>query len=139
MADVFSPKKRSQIMSRVKGRGNHATEERLITIMRQSGLKGWRRNSQIFGKPDFVFPKARLAVFVDGCFWHVCPLHKSSPTSNVEFWAAKLQRNLARDRLVNRTLSRAGWKVIRIWQHDLKRQRAVARRLARHLDVAARE
>jgi DNA mismatch endonuclease (patch repair protein) len=135
MADVFSSKKRSEIMSRVKSSGNRATEGRLIRIMRESGLKGWRRNFALFGKPDFVFPKARLAIFVDGCFWHGCPQHKSAPASNTEFWTAKLERNADRDRLVNRTLAKAGWSVVRIWQHDLKRQKIVVKRLSQHLSL----
>lgn len=92
MADVFSPAKRSQIMSRIKGKGNAATEARLIGIFRRHGIVGWRRNFPLFGKPDFVFPKQRTAVFVDGCFWHSCPKHGTMPASNVEFWTAKLVR-----------------------------------------------
>jgi DNA mismatch endonuclease Vsr len=75
MADVFSRSKRSQIMSRVKSTGNRTTELRLIEVFRKYGFRGWRRKSRIFGRPDFVFPEHRIAVFVDGCFWHNCPKH----------------------------------------------------------------
>lgn len=119
MADVFSREKRSDIMSRVKGRGNRATELRLIQFMRRHNITGWRRNVRIFGSPDFVFIKARLAVFVDGCFWHGCPKHGSLPNSNTTFWRLKLDRNKARDRLVAQTLIASGWRVLRIWQHEL--------------------
>jgi len=68
MVDVFEAEKRSEIMSRVRSSGNLATEIRLIRIFRTYGINGWRRNISVFGKPDFVFPKSRLAVFVDGCF-----------------------------------------------------------------------
>ena len=119
MVDVFTKSKRSQVMSAIRGRGNKKTELRLISIMRQHRLKGWRRNRPLFGRPDFVFPKLRLAVFVDGCFWHCCPIHSVNPKSNSKFWQDKFQTNKARDHLVNKTLKQAGWKVLRIWEHEL--------------------
>lgn len=119
MTDVFTKRKRSEIMSRVRSRGNRATELRLRRLFREHGIKGWRRTSTVFGSPDFVFPKVKLAVFVDGCFWHGCRLHRSMPASNRTFWKKKLARNRFRDRLVNRTLRARGWKVVRIWQHEL--------------------
>lgn len=133
MADVFSREKRSNIMSRIKGRGNRATELRLIDLMRRHAITGWRRNIRVFGNPDFVFPQARLAVFVDGCFWHCCPHHGGLPISNAGFWRLKLDRNKARDRLVTRTLIASGWCVLRIWQHELAA--ANERRLTRRLRV----
>lgn len=131
MADIFSLEKRSDIMSRVTGGGNRATELRLIQIMRRHSITGWRRRAAVFGNPDFIFAKARLAVFVDGCFWHCCPRHGSVPTSNGDFWRLKLGRNRARDRLVTRTLVESGWRVLRIWQHELSvaNERSLVRRL----------
>jgi DNA mismatch endonuclease (patch repair protein) len=123
--DVFSKRKRSEIMSRVKGRGNAATEVRLVGLFRRYGVTGWRRRYGLFGNPDFVFPQIRLALFVDGCFWHCCPRHSTQPVGNRSFWAAKLARNRERDRLVNRTLKKAGWRVLRIWQHELIRQNEI--------------
>src|SRR5579864_3753379 len=111
MADVFSVAKRSEIMSRVRGRGNRATELALISLFRRNKIAGWRRHKPLFGNPDFAFRKQRLAVFVDGCFWHGCPKHATQPETNSDFWAAKLARNKARDRLVARTLKRRGWRV----------------------------
>jgi DNA mismatch endonuclease, patch repair protein len=87
----------------------------------------------MFGKPDFVFPEVRLAVFVDGCFWHACPLHAAIPTTNRLFWQRKLCKNKERDRLVRRRLRTSGWRVIRIWQHELRWPDKVARRLKRAL------
>ena len=133
MSDVFSKQKRSEIMSRVKSRGNAATELRIIRIFREHGITGWRRHIALFGNPDFVFPKARLAVFVDGCFWHGCPTHGGGPASNRAFWERKLARNLSRDRLVNRTLRKRGWRVLRIWQHDLRYPASVAQRVSKTL------
>lgn len=135
MADVFSQKKRSEIMSRVKGRGNQLTELRLIELFRAHGFSGWRRNTRVFGRPDFVFPRLRIAVFVDGCFWHGCPLHGSMPKTNRKFWSKKLTRNKARDRLVMRELRNLGWKPIRVWQHELRRPDQLARRLGRVLQI----
>jgi DNA mismatch endonuclease (patch repair protein) len=133
MADMFSRKQRSEIMSRVKGRDNKATELRLIHIFRKFRIRGWRRRVAIFGNPDFVFPTARIAVFVDGCFWHGCPVHGSVPASNHMFWARKLDRNKKRDRVVRRGLKASGWRVLRIWQHELREPNKVARRLNRLL------
>src|ERR1051325_2280855 len=104
MADVFSKRQRSEIMSRIRSKRNELTELRLIRQFRRSGIVGWRRNQKVFGMPDFVFPEQRVAVFVAGCFWHGCRKHRSMPTSNVEFWRRKLQRNKSRDKLVRRTL-----------------------------------
>jgi DNA mismatch endonuclease, patch repair protein len=69
-------------------------------------------------KPDVVFTKKRLAVFVDGCFWHRCPIHGTEPSVNTSYWEPKLTRNVARDRRVDDALSKAGWRVIRIWEHE---------------------
>lgn len=122
MADVFTRSKRSEIMSRVRGRGNKATEGALVKIIRKNHITGWRRHTKLFGKPDFVFRKNRLAVFVDGCFWHGCPKHSSHPATNRAFWEKKLKKNKDRDRLVTRTLRKSGWHVLRIWQHELNRK-----------------
>lgn len=120
MPDIFTIRKRSEVMSRIRSRGNKATELRLIGIFRSIGINGWRRHQPVFGKPDFIFPKLRMAVFVDGCFWHSCPKHSTKPMRNRVFWEKKLAANKARDCLVNRTLRRNGWKVVRIWEHELR-------------------
>lgn len=72
--------------------------------------------------PDFIFPRLRVAVFVDGCFWHGCPRHATQPKTNAKFWRDKIEGNRARDRLVTRQLHRSGWKVIRVWEHELRRR-----------------
>jgi DNA mismatch endonuclease (patch repair protein) len=133
MADIFSREKRSEIMSQVRSRGNRATEVRLVRVFRKHRLVGWRRNIRLFGNPDFVFPAERLAIFVDGCFWHSCPLHGSIPLNNRPFWKRKLARNRRRDILVSRELRKLGWRVIRIWQHELGNSDRVAGRVRRSL------
>lgn len=139
MADVFTKAKRSAVMSIIRSRGNRVSELRLIALMRHHGITGWRRNAKVFGKPDFVFPAYKLAVFVDGCFWHGCPQHATMPKNNSAFWAKKLASNKARDRLVSRTLRKTGWHVIRIWEHDLrpKNQPNCLKRLRRLINSAA--
>jgi len=184
MADVFTKAKRSEVMSRIRSRGNKDTELALAKLLRANGITGWRRQVEIRGgdvalrrprpvqgrntsgevaplhasgtarrsvptaqthgahrvrrqakdrtpqravpafrvRPNFVFPKLRLAVFVDGCFWHGCPRHATKPKNNAAFWRKKLAGNRKRDRLVTRTLRRAGWRVVRIWECDLARR-----------------
>jgi DNA mismatch endonuclease (patch repair protein) len=121
MADVFTKIKRSEVMSLIRSRGNNATELTLAKLLRANRITGWRRHQAVFGKPDFIFRKARLAVFADGCFWHGCPKtkHAPRPKNRAEWWATKLKANKRRDRLVSRTLRAEGWSVVRIWECDL--------------------
>ena len=125
MADIFTRKKRSAVMSAIRSRGNAATELRLIAIFRAHGITGWRRHRPLFGKPDFVFPALKLAVFVDGCFWHGCPLHGTQPRQNAAFWRKKISTNRTRDRLVTRTL--------RLWEHELQRPESILARIEKSL------
>ena len=122
MPDVFTKAKRSQVMSRIRGRGNKETEIALANLLRAQKISGWRRHTAVFGKPDFCFPKQRVAVFVDGCFWHGCPKHSNMPANNRAFWKRKLAANATRDKLVKRTLRQLGWRVLRIWEHDLAKR-----------------
>jgi len=129
--DTFSKEKRSRIMAQVKGSGNQSTELAFIRILRSRGLCGWRRHYPITGHPDFVFPKVRLAVFIDGCFWHACPNHCRMPTSNKSYWEKKISRNARRDRAVSSQLKRDGWVVIRFWEHDMKGGRGFTAKMNR--------
>ena len=118
-------------MSRVRGRGNQKTELRVVELFRSYGITGWRRNAAVDGRPDFVFPSKRVAVFVDGCFWHGCLKHGAIPSNNRNFWKQKLAQNKVRDLMTNKLLRSCGWRVIRIWQHELARrnEHAVIRRV----------
>src|ERR1700732_5106789 len=102
MADIISAAKRSENMSRIRASGNRDTERRMIALFRTARITGWRRNAKLFGKPDFVFPRQRVAIFVDGCFWHRHSGCKFSytPKSRLEFWLSKFKKNIQRDRLV---------------------------------------
>jgi len=189
MPDVFTPAKRSEVMSRIRSTGNAATELRLVALMRAAGITGWRRHvqlplgttarsaaqakssssskaqrstksaggrglrsSQSAGgspaapgkakagdkvkaraptpatrplrvRPDFIFRTQRVAVFVDGCFWHGCPRHGTRPRQNRKFWDEKIARNRQRDLLVTRRLRQRGWTVLRLWECALTRLR----------------
>lgn len=131
MADVFSKAKRSLVMAAIPSRGNKDTELKLAAIFRAHGITGWRRHFALPGRPDFVFQKARVAIFVDGCFWHGCPLHGRKPGSNSAYWLPKLARNRERDRQTTRALRRRGWRVIRIWEHALRDSSRVLSRIRR--------
>ncbi len=112
-----------------------------MALFRAHGITGWRRKARVFGKPDFVFRAARVAVFVDGCFWHGCPRHATRPANRAAWWADKLSGNARRDRRVNRTLRAAGWTVLRVWECALTRKRAAGTvaRIARAVGVGGRE
>lgn len=128
--DTLTPAERSERMSRVRRAGNRSTELRMIDLFRAAGIRGWRRHARLSGAPDFVFRRERVAVFVDGCFWHGCPRHRRTPKTRIPFWTAKLTGNMRRDRAVNRELRASGWIVVRIWECALARscaKRAVAR------------
>ncbi|MGI8480752.1 MAG: very short patch repair endonuclease [Chthoniobacterales bacterium] len=114
-------------MSCIRGHGNRGTEVALVNLFRRKRITGWRRHQTVFGKPDFVFSRERIAVFVDGCFWHRHRGCKFSytPKSRTEFWLPKFEKNIARDRLVTRTLRRAGWRVIRVWECQLSSAQAL--------------
>jgi DNA mismatch endonuclease (patch repair protein) len=181
MPDVFTKKKRSEVMSRIRSRGNRETELALAKLLRKHGITGWRRHVQIIGRdvalrrprpqysgrnesatkqkrselrrrhaartsqrdvpafkvrPDFVFRRERVAVFVDGCFWHGCPRHSNLPVNNRPFWRKKLAANRARDLLVTRILRRLGWRVVRVWEHELGKE-AWMRRFCRLTRIKA--
>jgi len=107
-------------MARVRSHENKSTELRLITLLKKHGVTGWRRRYPLFGSPDFVFHRARVAVFVDGSFWHGHPKFCRMPASNRAYWLPKIRRNKLRDRQVSRALKTLGWRVVRIWEHELR-------------------
>lgn len=121
--DVFTPEKRSLVMAAIRRRGNRTTERRFAAILRGSGIGGWKLHStEVPGSPDFFFRRERLAIFIDGCFWHGCPRCFQQPRQNAEFWSRKIGANRSRDRSVSRRLRRAGVRVVRIWEHELERR-----------------
>ena len=137
MSDVFTKKKRSQVMAAVRSRGNKETELKLVAILRSAHVTGWRRHEPLRGRPDFTFRRARVLIFVDGCFWHGCPLHCRMPEDNREYWQRKISRNCSRDRATTKALKRSGWRVLRFWSHALRYPEAVLRRVTSELSSAA--
>lgn len=129
MADTFTKEERSQIMRKVKSSRNKSTELKLIQFFKNNSIIGWRRNYNLFGRPDFVFPLTKNAIFVDGCFWHGHNCRNTKPKDNKDYWQQKIFRNKKRDRTVNKTLATSGWTVIRIWECQLKNEKALINKL----------
>lgn len=138
MTDNVTKQKRSEIMASVKSEGNRSTEITFVRILRNNHITGWRCQPRLFGKPDFVFRRERVAVFIDGCFWHGCPLCYRRPKSSRKYWDAKVHANMARDKRVTNTLRRHGWSVLRIWEHELKQPEKVIPRIEAKLNIRRR-
>ncbi len=138
---TFGNLSRSALMSRIRSSRNATTELKLLLLFRAKRLIGWRRDYPLPGKPDFVFPTARLAVFVDGCFWHGHHCGRNlTPTRNALAWREKITNNQRRDHRTNRTLRALGWRVVRIWECALAKQRGICvRRIRRALNTARSE
>ena len=122
MADVFDGKKRSEIMKKVRSRNNKSTELKLIQVFRENPIKGWLRGYPVKGHPDFVFLDKKIAVFVDGCFWHGHDCRNTRPADHAEYWAKKRERNIRHDKEVTAMFEQRGWRVIRIWECELKKK-----------------
>ena len=122
MSDIFTTEKRSSVMKAVKSRNTKTTELKMIEIFKELHIIGWRRTYPLIGKPDFVFPKKRIVVFVDGCFWHGHNCRNITPSDNAEFWEAKRTYNKKHDEEVTQTLIIKDWTVIRIWECELKKK-----------------
>ena len=121
MADVFSKEDRSGIMRKVKSSGNQSTEMKLIQYFEAHHVTGWRRHYNVKGHPDFVFMNRRIAIFVDGCFWHGHGC-RNTPSDNAEYWEKKRNRNIEHDREVTAMFEQRGWTVIRIWECELRKK-----------------
>jgi DNA mismatch endonuclease (patch repair protein) len=119
--DIYSKKKRSKIMGSIKGRDN-LLELKFEKILKDAGLKFKRNAEELPGKPDVVFKNKKIIIFVDGCFWHGCKKHFSLPKSNQWFWKNKIEGNINRDKSINKFYKNMGWRILRIWQHDMTRK-----------------
>ena len=120
MTDVHTPEQRSFNMSRIKAKDT-ALELRLRRGLRKDGIKSYRVTNKLVGKPDLVFPSNKVAVFIDGCFWHRCPEHFIKPSTRIDFWVRKIDGNVKRDRLVDVELKKLGWYVLRLWEHEIRK------------------
>jgi len=128
MTDVLTGKQRSYCMSRIRAR-NTKPEIIVRKILSKSGIRGYRLNYKLFGKPDIVFPKRNIAIFIDGCFWHKCPRCFKKPDTNRNFWMKKINSNVKRDKAVNSKLKKMGWVVLRIWEHETKNEKVIMKKL----------
>ncbi len=135
MVDVLTKKQRSYNMSMIKGK-NTKPELIIRKLLSSNGIRGYRINYKLPGKPDIVFTKYKLAIFIDGCFWHKCPKCFIEPDKNKEFWKNKINGNVKRDKKVNRVLKKDGWKVLRFREHLLRKDPdQVYRRITKELII----
>ncbi len=130
MPDIFSKEQRSRIMRQIKSNRNKSTELKLIKYFKEQKVIGWRRNYKLFGRPDFVFPHKRVALFVDGCFWHGHDCRNTKPQDNKDYWAEKIERNKNRDKAVTSSLIAKNWSVIRIWECEFKDKSTIDTKIA---------
>jgi len=134
MADIFTKEKRSEIMSKIKGK-NTGIEISFRRALWKAGLRGWRIH---WGKYriDVAFTKKKIAIFIDGCFWHGCLEHYKKPKSNGKYWLPKIEANKERDQRTIETLEREGWTVVRIWEHDLGKNEDIVKQIT-NIEVIA--
>jgi DNA mismatch endonuclease (patch repair protein) len=137
MSDIFDNEKRSYIMSRVRSKNNKSTELELIKFFKENNITGWKRNYPVKGHPDFVFLDKKIAIFVDGCFWHGHDCRNTRPSDNAEYWRKKRERNIKHDKEITELFEKRGWTVIRIWECELKRKNRFA--LANKLNTFKRD
>ena len=118
MADNLTADKRSRIMASIRGRDTRL-ELRVKPLLKALGFAYQPRG--IYGRPDFANRKEKVAIFVDGCFWHGCPEHYIKPKSNRGYWLPKIRKNVKRDNTVDKHLKTQGWRVVRVWEHSFKK------------------
>ena len=118
MVDVLTNDQRKYNMSQIKNK-NTQPEIKFRKYLLSKGIRGYRIHLKILGKPDIVFSKYKIAVFIDGCFWHKCPKCFIEPETNKDFWMEKINGNVKRDKETNDILTKRGWKVIRFWEHEI--------------------
>ncbi|TSC63324.1 MAG: DNA mismatch endonuclease, patch repair protein [Parcubacteria group bacterium Athens0416_74] len=118
MTDTLSVQQRSRVMAAIKNKGS-IIEQRVAAILKEYGVRYRKHSDKLPGKPDFYITRLSTVLFVDSCYWHGCLVHGSQPKSNRKFWKVKLERNRARDKEMNNEYRRLGWRVIRIWEHEL--------------------
>ncbi|MFA6469825.1 MAG: very short patch repair endonuclease [Bacteroidota bacterium] len=127
--DNLSKTQRRKNMQNIRSR-NTSIEKRIKNEISKYRFKYSQNVSSVFGKPDFVLFKKKIAIFTDSCFWHSCRYHYSIPKTNKKYWIRKLNNNKKRDIIVNRKLKQEGWIVVRIWEHQIKNDfQKVAKRI----------
>ena len=131
--DVHDKKTRSHNMSQIRASDTRPEKDLRLALWKKGHR--YRLRSELFGKPDLIFSVSRTVIFVDGCFWHRCPIHYREPASNMKFWSEKIDKNVRRDRKVTSYLRKEGWKVERIWEHEIKKSlKKTADRLSKKIN-----
>ncbi|OGS23450.1 MAG: very short patch repair endonuclease [Elusimicrobia bacterium RIFOXYB2_FULL_48_7] len=120
-------------MTKVKSKNNKSTELKFILLLRANNIKGWRRSIKMIGNPDFAFPNKKLAIFIDGCFWHGHNCRNLKPRHNWSYWEDKIFKNRKRDMHVNKTLKKLGWNIIRIWECKLNKGKCIVHKIESYL------
>lgn len=120
MTDVLNQDQRKLNMSHIRAK-NTKPEVKLRKFLSAAGFRGYRIHFNLPGKPDIVFTKKKIVIFIDGCFWHKCSVCFQEPETHKEFWMKKIQSNVERDKKINEQLKNDGWTVIRIWEHDIRK------------------
>lgn len=138
--DTLTPEQRSWVMSRVRNRAT-APELLVRSICRKLGYRYRLNRNDLPGRPDLTFGQLRKAILVHGCYWHrhTCRAGQRTPKSRIEFWSAKFTRNHERDRRTRQRLRQTGWRVLVLWECQLKDPVALARRIKRFLEAGARQ
>ena len=139
MSDNLTHEHRLKAMRAVKAKGTRL-ERRFSSMLAGMNLRGWKKNvDNVLGKPDVVFEALRLAIFLDGCFWHGCPFcHKKLPSTNRDYWEKKISRNKSLARSYTKKLRKNGWIVVRVWEHELSSAVTMGKLRRRLYDLAAR-
>lgn len=122
MADKITKKERSSLMSKIKSKETKL-EKDFRKLLWKEGIRYRKNSSKHFGKPDIVIASKKIVIFIDSCFWHGCKKHCRIPEVNRDYWVKKIARNKERDREVNRHYKKLGWKILRIWEHDIKKNK----------------
>ena len=120
MSDVVSKEKRSEIMSRIKNK-----DSKIEVLFRKElwkqGFRYRKNSAKHFGKPDIVLSGYKIVIFIDSCFWHGCKRHCRVPSTRKKYWVGKIERNKERDREVTRYYKKIGWRIFRIWEHNIEK------------------
>ena len=120
MADIFSKKKRSEIMSKIRSKDSKIEIEFRNALWKE-GFRYRKNVNGYFGKPDLVLKKYKTVIFIDSCFWHGCKKHCKMPETNKKFWENKIERNKQRDKEIKKYYKKIGWKIFRVWEHDINK------------------
>ena len=121
MTDVLTSEQRKLNMSRIRSK-NTEPEIKLRKLLWSQNIRGYRIHYNLSGKPDIVFIEKKIAIFIDGCFWHKCPLNFQEPETRKEFWMKKINSNVERDGRTTKKLQEDGWTVLRFWEHEIRKK-----------------